>query len=70
MQTSYDEKKRKKSRAAFSDFFSSRVAGRSRALDMKAAKLAEKVAEIRVRDDSVLPHADRRVSDRRYVNGN
>jgi hypothetical protein len=40
MQASYDEKKRKKSHDAFSEFFSSRIAGRSRASDMKAAKLA------------------------------
>ncbi|KAA1006936.1 hypothetical protein FVF58_25690 [Paraburkholderia panacisoli] len=66
MQASYDEKKRKKSRAAFSDFFSSRIAGRFRAVGMKAAK----VAVIRARNDSVLPHADSRISDRCYMNGN
>jgi hypothetical protein len=42
MKPSYDEKKRKKSHSALSDFFSSAITDRARVLRVKAAKLAAK----------------------------
>jgi hypothetical protein len=66
VQPSYDEKKRKKSRAAFSDFFSAVMTGRVRVLRAKPAKLAAN----RRRDDSVLPHADSPISDCRLEERN
>jgi hypothetical protein len=63
MKPSYDEKKRKKSRIAFSDLFSASITDRIRAQRFKTANLAAN----RFRDDSVLPHADSRISDCRYA---
>ncbi|MFL9894996.1 hypothetical protein [Paraburkholderia sp. RL17-381-BIF-C] len=54
MKPSYDEKKRKKSRIAFSDLFSASITDRIRAQRFKTANLAAN----RILDDSVLPHAD------------
>jgi hypothetical protein len=54
MKPSYDEKKRKKSRTAFSDLFSASITDRIHARRFKTANLAA----IRIPGDSVLPHAD------------
>ncbi|WP_161633321.1 hypothetical protein [Paraburkholderia dilworthii] len=59
MNSSYDEKKRKKSHPAINKFFSAARAGRLHAINAKAAKLAANG----MRGESLLPHADRRISD-------
>jgi hypothetical protein len=60
---SYDEKKRKKSRSTLGDLFSALVTDRPRARRMKVANLAAN----RKRDDSALPDADSRISNRHHV---
>ncbi|WP_454828451.1 hypothetical protein [Paraburkholderia xenovorans] len=61
MKSSYDEKKRKKSCVASGDLFSAPLTDCIRALRFKTANLAAN----RMGEDSVLPHADSRISDYR-----
>jgi hypothetical protein len=63
MKPSYDEKKQKKSRIVFSDLFSALITERMRARRMNAENLAANQR----RDDSVLPHADSGISNRRHA---
>ncbi|MFM0752211.1 hypothetical protein [Paraburkholderia strydomiana] len=59
MNSSYDEKKRKKSHRAMSRFFSTTRVGRLCSFHIKAAKVAANP----MRGESLLPHADKRISD-------
>ncbi|MFM0631852.1 hypothetical protein [Paraburkholderia xenovorans] len=63
MKPSYDEKKQKKSRIALCDLFFALITDCIRARRIKAANLAAN----RMLDDSVLPHADNGISNRRHV---
>ncbi|MFM0238891.1 hypothetical protein [Paraburkholderia phytofirmans] len=63
MKPSYDEKKQKKSRIVFSDLFSALITDRMRVRRVNAANLAAN----RRRDDSVLPHANNVISNRRHA---
>ncbi|XUW91917.1 hypothetical protein OH764_18970 [Burkholderia sp. M6-3] len=59
MNSSYDEKKQKKSHRAMSRFFSRTRVCRLCSFHMKAAKVAANP----MRGESLLPHADKRISD-------
>jgi hypothetical protein len=59
MNSSYDEKKRKKSHRTMRRFFSTTRVGRLCSFHMKAAKVAANP----MRGESLLPHADKRISE-------
>ncbi len=63
VKSSYDEKKRKKSRIRFSDFFSAVITGGAVFYALKAANLSAN----RMRGNPLLPHADIRISDCRQA---